>query len=130
MPLRQKIVAIMISISIFIIIIELVRKRKLREEYSWLWLFTGVVLVILTIRYDLLVNLTHLLGAVLPTSTLFFCGLIFLMLICIQFSIKISTLTNQVKDLVQEVTLLKAGKLLKDNLDCQDRRDRDAKSSR
>jgi len=129
MPLRQKIVAIMISISIFIIIIELVRKRKLREEYSWLWLFTGVVLVILTIRYDLLVTLTHLLGAVLPTSTLFFCELIFLMLICIQFSIKISTLTNQVKDLVQEVTLLKSGKLLKDNLDCQDRKDRDTKSS-
>jgi len=104
----------MISISIFIIIIELVRERKLREEYSWLWLFTGVALVILTIRYDLLVNLTHLLGAVLPTSTLFFCGLIFLMLICIQFSIKISTLTNQVKDLVQEVTLLKSYELSKD----------------
>jgi len=113
MPLRQKMVAIMIAISIFIIIIELVRKRKLREEYSWLWLFTGVALVILTVRYDLLVNLTHLLGAVLPTSTLFFCGLIFLMLVCIQFSIKISTLTNQVKDLVQEVTLLKSGELLK-----------------
>ena len=125
MPLRQKIVTIMIAISIFIIIIELVRKRKLREEYSWLWLFTGAALVVLTIRYDLLIKLTHLLGAVLPTSTLFFCGLIFLMLVCIQFSIKISTLTNQVKDLVQEVTLLKSGGLLKDNFNCKDTKERD-----
>jgi len=125
MPLRQKIVAIMIAISIFIVIIELVRKRKLREEYSWLWLFTGAALVILTIRYDLLIKLTHLIGAVLPTSTLFFCGLIFLMLVCIQFSIKISTLANQVKDLIQEVTLLKSEGLRKDNFDCRERKEKD-----
>jgi len=114
MPLRQQIVTIMVAVSIFIVIIELVRERKLREEYSWLWLVTGTGIVILTVWYDLLIKLTHLIGAVLPTSTLFFCGLIFLMLVCIQFSIKISTLTNQVKDLVQEVTLLKAGALQKD----------------
>jgi hypothetical protein len=113
-PVRQKIVTIIIALSIFVTIIELVRKGKLREEYSWLWLVTGTALVILTIWYDLLIKLTHLIGAVLPTSTLFFCGLIFLMLVCIQFSIKISTLTNQVKDLVQEVTLLKSGELLKE----------------
>jgi hypothetical protein len=128
MPLRQKIVAIMIAVSIFIIIIELVRKRKLREEYSWLWLLTGVALVILTVRYDLLVKLTHLLGAALPTSTLFFCGLIFLMLVCIQFSIKISKLANQVKDLVQEITLLKSEGLLKNKPACKDRKERDTDS--
>jgi hypothetical protein len=108
MPLRQKIVAMTMAVLIFFVILELVRKRKLREEYSWLWLMTGVMLIILTVWYDLLVKVTHLIGAVLPTSTLFFFAIIFLMLICIQFSIKISTLTNQVKNLVQEIALLKA----------------------
>lgn len=107
MPVRQQMVAIFMAILIFIVILELVRKRKLREEYSWLWLLTGALLVVLTVWYDILIKVTHLIGAILPTSTLFFLALIFLMLVCIQFSIRISKLTDQVKNLVQEVTLLK-----------------------
>ncbi len=107
MPVRQQMVAIFMAILIFIVILELVRKRKLREEYSWLWLLTGALLVVLTVWYDILIKVTYLIGAILPTSTLFFFALIFLMLVCIQFSIKISKLTDQVKNLVQEVTLLK-----------------------
>lgn len=107
MPLKQEIVAFSIAFIIFIVILELVRERKLREEYSWLWLLTSMGLIILTVRYDILVWLTHLIGAVIPTSTLFFFAIIFLMLVCIQFSIKISKLTNQVKDLTQEITLLR-----------------------
>ncbi|HEX8947924.1 MAG TPA: DUF2304 domain-containing protein [Dissulfurispiraceae bacterium] len=109
MPIRQKVVAVFIALSIFFIILELVRRRKLREEYSWLWLLTGAVLVVLTFWYELLVRITVLIGAVAPTSTLFFFALIFLILVCVQFSIRISKLTNQVKDLVQELALLKAG---------------------
>lgn len=82
----------------------------MREEYSWLWLGTGVILVVMTLWYDLLVRITFLIGAVAPTSTLFFFGLIFLMLVCVQFSMRISRLTSQVKDLVQEITLLRAEK--------------------
>lgn len=112
MPLRQEIIAFSISLSIFIIIFELVRARKLKEEYSWLWLLTSLGLIVLTIRYDILVWITYLIGAVLPTSTLFFFAIIFLMLVCIQFSIKISKLTDQVKNLTQEITLLRSNNVL------------------
>lgn len=108
MPIKQKIVAIMIAVSIFIVILELVRKRKLREEYSWLWLLTGTIFIVLTVWYDLLLQITWVIGAVLPTSTIFLFAIIFLMLVCIQFSVKISALTNQLKDLTQEIALLKA----------------------
>ncbi len=113
MPLRQEIVAFSIAFLIFIVILELVRERKLREEYSWLWLLTSMGLIVLTVRYDILVWITHLIGAGLPTSTLFFFAIIFLMLVCIQFSIKISKLTNQVKDLAQEITILKSDSIKK-----------------
>lgn len=108
MPIRQQVVAILIAISIFLTVLELVRERKLREEYSWIWLLTGAGLVALTFWYNLLVEITHIIGAVAPTSTLFFFGLIFLMLVCVQFSIRISKLTNQVKELVQELTILRS----------------------
>lgn len=110
MPLRQKITAVLIALSIFCLIIELVRRRKLREEYSWLWLLTGTLLICLVVWYDLLVGVTALVGAVTPTSTLFFFAIIFLILVCIQFSIRISKLTNQVKNLGQELAILKAEK--------------------
>src|SRR3989338_11038672 len=108
MPLRQQIFAILISIVIFIVIIELVRKRKLREEYSWIWLLTGFLLFILAIWYDLLLAITSLIGASLATSTLFFFGLVFLILINLYYSIKLSAIANQMKNLAQEVGILKS----------------------
>ena len=107
MPLNQKLFAIVISICVLIFIIEMVRRKKLREEYSVLWLGTSVTMLILVIKYDWLVGLTDLIGAALPTTTLFLGSIIFLMLIAIQFSIKISKLTDQVKNLAQENALLR-----------------------
>lgn len=107
MPIRQKIFAILICVAIFIAIIELVRRRKLREEYSWLWLLTGASLFVLAVRYDLLVAITKFIGAGFPTSTLFFFGIIFLILINLHFSIVLSHFANQIKNLAQEVALLK-----------------------
>jgi len=108
MPLRQKILAISLSVGLIILIFELVRRKKLREEYSWLWMLTGVVIFILGIWYDLLVFITHFIGAVLPASTLFFFGIFFLVLINLYFSVKVSTLSNQLKELTQKQALLES----------------------
>lgn len=107
MSIRQKVFAIMMAVSIFIVIIELVRKRRLREEYSWLWLMTGSIIILLALWYNLLKWITSLIGAILPTSTLFLFGLIFLMLISLHYSIKISHLTDQVKELAQQLAILR-----------------------
>ena len=107
MAIRQQLLAIILAVMIFIVIIELVRRRKLREEYSWLWLLTGVIIIILALWQGFLLRITHLLGVILPTSTLFFCAIIFVILLCLQFSVRISKLTDQVKNLVQELTILK-----------------------
>jgi len=107
MPLSQKIFALLICCFVFVVTINLVRKRKLREEYSVLWLVTSLLMFVLVIRYEWLVGLTAFIGAGLPTTTLFICSIIFLMLIAVQFSIKISHLTGQVKDLAQENALIR-----------------------
>ena len=107
MPLRQQIFAIIICVVIFTAAIDLVRRRVLREEYSVIWLATSIVMFALVIRYDWLEGLTRFIGAGLPTTTLFIGSIIFLMLISVQFSIKISRLTNQIKNLVQDNALLR-----------------------
>ena len=106
LPERQKLVAIILAVSILVVILELVRRRKLREEYSVLWLVTGGFLLLLALNYSLLTGITSFIGAVLPTSTLFFGGLIFLILVCLQFSVRLSATTRKLKWLNQKIALL------------------------
>jgi hypothetical protein len=107
MPISQKIFALFICCLVFVVTVNLVRKRKLREEYSVLWLVTSILMFVLVLRYDWLVSLTDFIGAGLPTTTLFICSITFLMLISVQFSIKISRLSDQVKSLAQDNALLR-----------------------
>jgi hypothetical protein len=105
MTAQQKVFALIMSAGLFLLIIELVRRRRLAEEYSVLWLLTGVVIAALVIWYDLLEWLTRLIGAVTPTTTLFIFGIIFLMLINLHYSVKITKLTSQVKNLAQKIAI-------------------------
>lgn len=106
MPLKQQLFALFVCIGVFLFTLDMVRRKKLREEYSLLWLLTSVGMFVLVFKYAWLVSLTELIGAVLPTTTLFIGALIFLTLIAVQFSIKISRLTEQMKNLTQENAIL------------------------
>ena len=103
---KQKVFAILAAVVLLVLIVELVRRRKMREEYSFLWILTGVSILILTIWYDLLLFFTELIGAVLPTTTLFLLGVMFLVLISIHFSVKSSRFTFQIEDLSQKLAIL------------------------
>jgi hypothetical protein len=108
MPIQQKVFSILVSVGIMVVIVELVRRRRLREEYSWLWLLTGAVLLLCVVTYTPLVFLSRLIGAVLPTTTLFLGAIVFLLLLNLQFSTRISRMSDQIKDLAQENALLRA----------------------
>lgn len=107
MPVKQQLFSLIICIVVFMFTISMVRKRRLREEYSVLWLCTSVLMFVLVLKYDLLVLITNLIGAGLPTTTLFICSNLFLVLIAMQFSFRISRHSDQIKNLVQENALLK-----------------------
>jgi hypothetical protein len=108
MPPRLKVFVVLIGLAIFIGIIELVRRRRLREEYSFIWLIAGFMFVLLAIESDILSFLSQLVQITLPVNTLFFLALIFVMLLCLYFSLRISALTTQVKNLAQQLALLQA----------------------
>ena len=110
MILAQKVFSVIASSCILITIIYLVKKGKLREEYTWIWVVTGFILMLLVLWYDLLLFLTKIIGAVVPTTTLFIFGILFLVILSLHFAVKISCLTDQVKNLAQEISLLQAQK--------------------
>jgi hypothetical protein len=65
-------------------------------------------MVVLSAWYGFIERLTHFIGAVTATTTLFIFGLLFLLVISVHFSTVISRLTQQVRRLTQEVAILEA----------------------
>ena len=104
---KQKIFAIVASSALIILIAVLIKRRKLREEYALLWLATGLVILIFSIGYPLLVWVTRLIGAVTPTTTLFLFALLFVIVISISFSVKFSKLTDQMQSVITELSFLR-----------------------
>ena len=108
MPIRQKVFFLTVAVVLLLAIFELVRRRRLRVEYSWLWTASAFTIVLLILRYDLLIAITRLVGAVIPTSTLFFFSILYLALLSLNYSVRLTTLTREVKELAQELALFRA----------------------
>jgi len=103
---RQRLMAVLLAVTVLIVVLELIRRRKLREEYSVLWVVTAVGLIVLALNPGVLEWLSRLVGAATPNTTLFFGALVFLMLIGLQFSIRLSRLTYRLRKLTRQVALL------------------------
>jgi len=105
---RLEITVIALSLLLLFYVFELVRRRHLNEEYSISWLVAGIVIFILAIWRNVLDSITRLIGGTYYTSTLFFFGILFLIVINLHFSVRISGLSNMVRRLSQELALVKS----------------------
>ena len=96
-----------LSIILLIITFELIRKEKLREEYSLLWLFTGAVILVFSIwpEYFLSRFFSQITG-IFYLSAVVLLAFMFLLLIVFHFSVVISRLTSQNKELAQRYALM------------------------
>jgi hypothetical protein len=106
-PWRQKVFFLTIAVVLLLTIIDLVRRRRMRVEYSWVWIAAGVAIIVLIVQYDLLIWLTTAVGAVIPTSTLFFLSSLYLAVLSLNYAVRLSSLSWEVKELAQELALLR-----------------------
>jgi len=102
------ILAIALSTCLLLTVLYLVRKRRLREEYTPIWITLALIMTVISLRLDLLRALTAAIGAWTPSSTLFFMGELFILWICLNYSIRLSRHTTQLKNLAQETAILRA----------------------
>jgi hypothetical protein len=102
------VIAVALSSVLLITVLYLVRRRKLREEYTPIWVASAVLMTVVSLRLDLLRLVTRAIGAWTPSSTLFFLGELFLVLICLNYAIRLSRHTTQLKQLAQEAAILRA----------------------
>ncbi|MCH2184553.1 DUF2304 domain-containing protein [Myxococcota bacterium] len=103
-----RILAITFSFLLVATVLWLVRHRVLREEYTPIWMGAAVCLVVASVSFDLLNTITRLIGAWTTSSTIFFLGELFLFLICLNYAVRLSKTSLRLKNLAQEMALLKA----------------------
>ena len=103
---EQKFFALAAGLLLLVFILDLIRRRKLKEEYSWIWLLTGFLIFVLVIYYPLLLFVASLIGAKIPVTALFLFGFLFLILITLFFSVKLSQLSDKVRKLSQKIALM------------------------
>jgi len=104
---RAQLIAALIAVLVVLVVIELVRRRRLSEEFSLLWFIASVGAAVLAIWTGLLSWITRTIGALYETSTIFFFGLLFVMVVLLYYAVKITALTQEVRRLAQEAALLR-----------------------
>jgi len=107
MLIKVQIIVGLLSIVLLLITFELIRKKRLREEYAILWLFTGAVVLILSLWPEFFLSQFFAkLTGIFYLSAIVVVAFLFLLLIVLHFSVVISKLTNQNKELAQSYGLL------------------------
>ena len=102
-----KILAIIFLLFIAIIIILFVRKNKISIKYSIIWYFMCLILAILTLFPNLLGLVTNFFGIQIASNMVFAIMIGGLFIITISLTIIVSIQKEQIKNLIQEISILK-----------------------
>ena len=107
MLIKVQIIVGMLSIFLLWTTFELIRKNKLREEYAILWLFSGIAVLVFSLWPEFLLSQFFAkITGIFYLSAVVVIAFLFLLLIVLHFSVVISKLTNQNKELAQRHALL------------------------
>ncbi|MDG1401165.1 MAG: DUF2304 domain-containing protein [Candidatus Binatia bacterium] len=105
-----RVIAITVCLTLLGTVLFLVQRGRLREEYSPIWILVSTGMLIVTGSLEVLRQLTEAIGAWTPSSTLFFFGLLFLLILSLNYAVRLSGMSLQIKLLAQEVALLRQQK--------------------
>jgi len=104
---KAQLIIIVFALLVLIFVFELLKRKKMSEATTLWWLVIVISIIILTVHQPLLIEINKLFGTNYPISALMLLGLSFVLLMLIYFSMKITVLSNQLKDTAQYVSIFK-----------------------
>ena len=104
---RLKIAAIISIISVIIAITHFVKKNRITIKYAIIWYISLLVLIIFTTFPEILGWITSFVGMELSSNFLFVLLIAFLFIINISLTIIVSEQREQMRKIIQEVSMLK-----------------------
>jgi len=102
---RIQLFSILFSLAVFAAIFWLVKRRKVKEEYSILWFATALVFLYLSIDRYAVDRLGNLFGIAYKPTILLLIIAAFITLVLVHITVVITRLTDQNKELIQELGL-------------------------
>lgn len=102
---RVQLFGIFFSVATFWLIITLVKSRRIKEEYSLLWLALSLVFVYLSLDRWAVDRLADLVGISYKPSVLILIVIGFMTLILVHFTLVITRISDQNRELAQEIGL-------------------------
>jgi hypothetical protein len=106
---RIQVFSLLFSLSIFFFIFSLVKNKRVREEYSILWFTMSLFLLYLSLDRFAIDRLGNLFGIAYPPSVLTLMTTGFTFLLLIHLTVVITRLSEQNKELIQEMGLWQVG---------------------
>ncbi len=104
---RALFIAALVGVAIIVWVLYLYRKGRLKEDYTILWVLVSAAIVLLSSWTDLLIAVNAVLDTQKNAEVVLAAFIVFLLVISIYFSIRLSALAEQNKKLAQELALVK-----------------------
>ena len=101
------VLVIVVALIVAATVVLYVRRWRLKEQYSLLWLVLAVGMVVPAAAPDLVEWFAAKLDVYYAPSILFFLGLAFVAVMLFHYSLEISRLSDQNRQLAQELGLLR-----------------------
>lgn len=99
-------VLMLFSLTIIVLVLISVRREHIRVEYSVSWLTASVVLLILSLRKDLVEWLADLMGITYPPMAIVMVVVLVFLVVAYRFSLRISALKDANIALAQRLAIL------------------------
>lgn len=107
MNYQLQIILILVSIGFFIFIYKMITNYKMDLRHSLVWVLSSLVFILMSIFPNILTSISRVLHIEEPVNTIFLLVIFFLLLVTFTLTLTISKRSNSIKNLVQEVAILK-----------------------
>ena len=102
-----QIISLLGAALFMVMIFRLIIRGRLREEYSIIWILCTVILIVFAIWRKGLEQISLLLGVYYPPSLIFLAAIFAIIVFLVHLSVVNSKLQNQIKNLSQEMAMMK-----------------------
>ncbi|KUO64408.1 MAG: hypothetical protein APF84_10565 [Gracilibacter sp. BRH_c7a] len=107
MELKLRIILLVFSLLSLIILTNLVKRYRLELKYALLWISISILFVVLAIFPSIADFTADIMGIKASVNAIYFLGIISLLMISFSLTISLSRTSNRVKNLTQELGLIR-----------------------
>ncbi|MGE7020679.1 DUF2304 domain-containing protein [Solibacillus cecembensis] len=104
---KLQLILLFITIVAIFQLVRMITRYKLDLKYALLWLLLGLLLLLFTVFPNIVYNIADFLTIETPTNALFLLGIFLILAIVFSLTISLSRASNKMKDLSQELGILK-----------------------